>query len=50
MPFMPSEKESGALRDIFFHIDAAERFAHGHTFESLHPRYEEQKVFLPLPR
>jgi hypothetical protein len=32
---MPSEKESGALRDILFHIDAAERFAHGQTFESL---------------
>jgi hypothetical protein len=50
MAFMPSEKQSGALRDILFHIDAAQRFAHGHTFESLHPRYEEQKVFLPLPR
>jgi uncharacterized protein with HEPN domain len=35
MPSMPSEKESGALRDILFHIDAAERFAHGQTFESL---------------
>ena len=35
MPFMPSEKESGALRDILFHIDAAERFAHGQTLESL---------------
>jgi uncharacterized protein with HEPN domain len=32
---MPSEKESGALRDILFHIDAAERFAHDQTFESL---------------
>jgi uncharacterized protein with HEPN domain len=32
---MPSEKESGALRDILLHIDAAERFAHGQTLESL---------------
>jgi len=32
---MPSEEESGALRDMLFHIDAAERFAHGESFESL---------------
>lgn len=32
---MLSEKESGALRDILFHINATERFAHGQTFESL---------------
>ena len=35
MPSMPSEKEIGALRHILFHIDAAEHFAHGQTFESL---------------
>jgi hypothetical protein len=32
---MPSEKESGALRDMLFNINAAERFADGQTFESL---------------
>jgi uncharacterized protein with HEPN domain len=32
---MLSEKENGALRDILFHINAAERFAHDQTFESL---------------
>jgi hypothetical protein len=32
---MLSEKESSALRDMLFHISAAERFAHGQTFESL---------------
>jgi uncharacterized protein with HEPN domain len=32
---MLSEKESGALRGMLFHIDAAERFVHGQTFESL---------------
>lgn len=32
---MPSEKESGALRDILRHIDLAERFAHNHSYESL---------------
>jgi uncharacterized protein with HEPN domain len=32
---MLSEKESGTLRDILFQINAAERFAHGQTFESL---------------
>jgi uncharacterized protein with HEPN domain len=32
---MLSEKESGALRDMVFHIIAAERFSHGQTFESL---------------
>jgi hypothetical protein len=32
---MPSEKESGALRDMLFHVNAAERFAHGQTYESL---------------
>jgi uncharacterized protein with HEPN domain len=32
---MLSEKESGVLRDMLFHVDAAERFAHGQTFESL---------------
>jgi hypothetical protein len=26
---MLSEKESGALRDMLFHVNAAERFAHG---------------------
>ena len=35
MPFMLSEKESGALRDMLHHIELAERFAHGRTFESL---------------
>jgi hypothetical protein len=32
---MLSEKESGVLRDMLFHVDAAERFAHGQTFESM---------------
>jgi uncharacterized protein with HEPN domain len=32
---MPSEKENAALRDILFHINAAERFANAQTFESL---------------
>jgi uncharacterized protein with HEPN domain len=32
---MLSEKESGALRDMLYHIELAERFAHGRTFESL---------------
>jgi uncharacterized protein with HEPN domain len=32
---MLSEKESGALRDMLRHIDLAERFAHGHSYESL---------------
>jgi uncharacterized protein with HEPN domain len=32
---MLSEKESGALRDILFQINAAERFADDQTFESL---------------
>src|SRR5262245_24288504 len=35
MPCMPSEKESGALRDMLFHVNAAERFTHGQTYESL---------------
>ena len=35
MPFMLSEKESGVLRDMLFHVDAAEHFAHGQAFESL---------------
>jgi uncharacterized protein with HEPN domain len=32
---MPSEKENGALRDMLRHIDLAEQFAHGHSYESL---------------
>ena len=32
---MLSDREVGALRDIVYHIDMAERFAKGHTFESL---------------
>jgi uncharacterized protein with HEPN domain len=32
---MPSEKESGALRDILRHIDLAEQFAQGQSDESL---------------
>jgi uncharacterized protein with HEPN domain len=32
---MPSEKESSALRDMLFQIEAAERFVHGQNFESL---------------
>jgi uncharacterized protein with HEPN domain len=32
---MRSDKENAALRDILLHIDAAERFARGQTFESL---------------
>jgi uncharacterized protein with HEPN domain len=32
---MPSEKESGAIRDMLFNINPAERFAHGQTFEGL---------------
>jgi phenylalanyl-tRNA synthetase beta subunit len=32
---MLSEKECGALRDMLRHIDLAEQFAHGHSYESL---------------
>jgi uncharacterized protein with HEPN domain len=32
---MLSEKERGALRDILRHIDLAEQFARGHSYESL---------------
>jgi uncharacterized protein with HEPN domain len=32
---MRSEKESGALRDMLRHIDLAEQFARGHSYESL---------------
>jgi uncharacterized protein with HEPN domain len=32
---MPSEKERGALRDMLRHIDLAEQFANGHSYESL---------------
>jgi uncharacterized protein with HEPN domain len=32
---MRSERESGALRDMLRHIDLAEQFAHGHSYESL---------------
>ena len=32
---MLSEKESGALRDMLRHIDLAEQFARGHSYESL---------------
>jgi uncharacterized protein with HEPN domain len=32
---MLSERESGALRDMLHHIDLAERFAQGRSFESL---------------
>jgi uncharacterized protein with HEPN domain len=32
---MLSEKENGALRDMLRHIDLAEQFAHGHSYESL---------------
>jgi uncharacterized protein with HEPN domain len=32
---MLSETERGALRDMLHHIDMAERFAQGRTFESL---------------
>jgi hypothetical protein len=35
MPFLPKTIAFGALRDILFNINAAERFAHGQTFESL---------------
>jgi uncharacterized protein with HEPN domain len=31
---MPSDADQGILRDILRHIDLAERFTHGHTFES----------------
>ena len=31
---MPSDAEHGALRDILRHIELAERFTRGHTFES----------------
>jgi uncharacterized protein with HEPN domain len=33
---MPSEAERDALRDVLRHIDLAERFTQGHTFESFH--------------
>jgi hypothetical protein len=32
---MLSETESGALRDMLHHIDLADRFVHGRSFESL---------------
>ena len=32
---MPSEKDNATLRDMLHHIDLAERFARGRTFESL---------------
>jgi uncharacterized protein with HEPN domain len=32
---MLSEKEHGALRDMLYHVDLAERFAQGVTVESL---------------
>lgn len=32
---MPSEKESGALREILRNIKLAEQFLQGHTFETL---------------
>jgi len=32
---MLSERESGALRDMLRHIDLAQQFAHGHSYESL---------------
>jgi uncharacterized protein with HEPN domain len=32
---MLSEKERGALRDMLRHIDLAEQFAHGYSYESL---------------
>jgi uncharacterized protein with HEPN domain len=32
---MPSEKESGALREILRNIELAEQFAQGHSFETL---------------
>src|ERR1700681_4104781 len=35
MRSMLSEKESGALRDMLHHIDMAEEFARGRSFESL---------------
>jgi hypothetical protein len=35
MLFMLSETERGALRDMLFHIEMAERFAHGLSFASL---------------
>src|SRR5258708_7133449 len=35
MPSMLSETERGALRDILNHIDMAQRFVQGRTFESV---------------
>src|SRR5438270_11100354 len=35
MPFMLSEAERGALRDMLVNIEMAERFAHDMTFASL---------------
>lgn len=32
---MPSDKERSALRDMLRHIDLAEQFAYGHSYESL---------------
>jgi uncharacterized protein with HEPN domain len=32
---MLSDKDSATLRDILFHIDTAQRFAEGQTYESL---------------
>jgi hypothetical protein len=31
---MLSEKESGALRDMLHHVELAERFAQGRSFEA----------------
>src|SRR5580658_8590169 len=35
MPSMHSDKESGTLHDMLHHIELAERFAQGRSFESL---------------
>ena len=32
---MLSERESSALRDMLRHVDLAEQFAHGHSYDSL---------------
>jgi len=33
---MPSDTDQGVLRDILRHIELAERFVRGHTFETFH--------------
>jgi len=40
---MPSEKDAGYLRDVLRHIELAERFAQGYSYENL--RDDERTLF-----